>query len=253
MTFTAHLSQMKKYDIVKVARRTEKKGRNFGYGTTYHNKTIDDIMEEEVIITALDKNFYSLLPYFYGNTIVIHDPTECKPQVLEHLHHYKVITIRKEVSKLLEGHLIDNTFLPHPYIMFDEDKECKKTGAISLSRIDFDKNIDIILKANEQLKEPVEIYGFPNDLYVYHKLRHLNYDKYYKGRFPKDEQALIDLLKYKKYVVDMSSIHKDGGGSQYTFLEAINSGCCLVLNKKWVEGKETLFEHRNRSFSRSCC
>ncbi len=243
VTFTAHLSQMKKYDIVKVARRTEKKGRNFGYGTTYHNKTIDDIMEEDVIITALDKNFYSLLPYFYGNTIVIHDPTECKPQVLEHLHHYKVITIRKEVSKLLEGHLIDNTFLPHPYIMFDEDKECKKTGAISLSRIDFDKNIDIILKANEQLKEPVEIYGFPNDLYVYHKLRHLNYDKYYKGRFPKDEQALIDLLKYKKYVVDMSSIHKDGGGSQYTFLEAINSGCCLVLNKKWVEGKETLFEH----------
>ena len=63
--------------------------------TNYINKTVDDIMEEDVIITAIDKNYYSLLPYFYGNTIVIHDPTECKPEVLKHLHNYRYNRIEK--------------------------------------------------------------------------------------------------------------------------------------------------------------
>jgi len=244
VTFTAHLSQIKDVNIFKIARRDEKKGRPFGYGTTYFNKKLDSIIGEELIITAIDKHYYSLLPYFYGQTIVIHDPTECKPQVLEHLHNFRVITIRKEVSRLLEANLIDNTFLPHPYVMFDEITSVKKKkGAISISRIDFDKNIDIILKANERLEEPIEIYGACNDLYVYHKLRQFNFDEYYKGKFPKSYQALQELIQDKKYVVDMSSINKDGGGSQYTFLEAIANHCCLILNEKWVKGKETDFKH----------
>ena len=43
----------------------------------------------------------------------------------------------------------------------------------------------------------------------------------------------------------MSSIKGDGGGSQYTFLEAIYQGCVLVLNQKWVENTNSLFKHNH--------
>ena len=86
----------------------------------------------------------------------------------------------------------------------------------------------------------VDIYGAVNDLYVYHKLRHTNFKKYYKGKFEKTFDAVNDLLKDCKFVVDMSAIKKDGGGSQYTFLEAIYMDCALILNK---EGVKTPFKH----------
>ena len=46
----------------------------------------------------------------------------------------------------------------------------------------------------------------------------------------------------------MSAINKDGGGSQYTFLEAIHMDCALVLNKKWVEGVKTPFKHEENCY-----
>ena len=89
---------------------------------------------------------------------------------------------------------------------------------------------------------PVDIYGAMNDLYVYHKLRDTQFRRYYKGKFPKTFEALTDLLATSKFVVDMSAINRDGGGSQYTFLEAIY-GLCLGLSSKWVEGVKTPFRH----------
>jgi hypothetical protein len=46
------------------------------------------------------------------------------------------------------------------------------------------------------------------------------------------------ILTRAKFMVDMSSIAylNDGGGTQYTFLEAIYSDCAIVLNRKWIDG-----------------
>ena len=44
-----------------------------------------------------------------------------------------------------------------------------------------------------------------------------------------------DLLNNCMFVVDMSIIKGDGGGTQYTFLEAIYHDCALILHKEWVE------------------
>ena len=41
------------------------------------------------------------------------------------------------------------------------------------------------------------------------------------------------------FVVDMSIIKGDGGGTQYTFLEAIYHDCALILHKEWVEAGDT--------------
>ena len=246
VSFTAHLANKFNYPLYKVTNNTESKTRPFGYDVQYQNISINDLVKlPNLLITCIDKKFYEYLPKIKSATIVIHDPTELKEPVLEALKRFKIITIRETVQKLLKtDYKLSSRFLYHPFYEFPK-KQGKKTKAISLSRVDFDKHTDIIIDANDKLPEnkQVQIYGAVNDLYVYHKLRHTNFKKYYKGKFDKTFDAVNDLLKNCKFVVDMSAIKKDGGGSQYTFLEAIYMDCALVLNKKWVEGVKTPFKH----------
>ena len=111
--------------------------------------------------------------------------------------------------------------------------------------IDYDKHTDIILKANRLLPETEQIliHGFVNKRYAYLKLGSLPFAQSYRGVFPKTFGALNAILKDAKYCVDMSVIQHDGGGTQYTFLEAIYQGVVLVINKRWVEGYDTPFIH----------
>jgi len=252
VSFTAHLSRKFNYPLFKIGNNTESKTRPYGYGVDYQNVTIADILKKgKILITAVDKKFYPYLEQIKKATIVIHDPTELKPDVIEFIKKdgVNVITIRKTVKKLLkEKHNIHSKFLYHPFYSFDI-KTKKKTQAVSISRVDFDKHNDIILKANKKLKNPVKIYGALNDLYVYHGgLKQLGFDKYYKGKFEKTFESIGHILEDSKFVVDMSAIKNDGGGSQYTFLEAIHCECALVLNKKWVEGTNSPFKDKINCF-----
>ena len=246
VSFTAHLALKCDYPLFKVGNKTEGKTRPYGYGVEYQNVAISDLVKKpNLLITAIDKNYYQYLPEIKSATIVIHDPTELKEPVLEALKRFKVITIRETVQKLLrEKHGIESTFLYHPLYKFPRGDQKKTSGkAISLSRVDFDKHTEMIVEANKGLKMPVEIYGAMNDLYVYHKLRDTQFRRYYKGKFPKTFDALTELLATSKFVVDMSAINRDGGGSQYTFLEAIYMDCALILSSKWVAGVKTPFRH----------
>ena len=42
-------------------------------------------------------------------------------------------------------------------------------------------------------------------------------------------------------MIDMSIIKQDGGGTQYTFLEAIYEDCILILHNEWIS-KGSLFK-----------
>jgi len=260
VTFTAHLSLKYNIPLCKISSRTEKKERPYGYNVNYKNINIDSLKEllkmgHKPIITAIDKNFYHILDIIPdGSTIVIHDPTEFnkkqKKVVLDNLSRLNVIVIRKTVQDLLlKDYGIHSTFKPHPYVS-SLSKCNNKDGAISISRIDYDKNIEMIVKANISLPlhKRIEIYGEPNELYIYRKLKefdHFNVKEpgtMYRGHFPKDFSFLSNLLCSKKYVVDCSTIHQDGGGTQYTFLEAIDAGCILILNKKWVNSPHSIWK-----------
>ena len=84
--------------------------------------------------------------------------------------------------------------------------------------------------------DKIKIYGAKNDLYIYHHLTkklNLPLDNYY-GTFKKKFSDLNDILSKALYVIDLSAIKNDGGGSQYTFLEAIYQDCILILNEKWI-------------------
>ena len=254
VSFTAHLSLKYSLPLFKLGSRTEEKQREYGYGAQYQNRAPSDLPKGRILITAIDKSYYEFLDKLPdGTMIVIHDPTEVsgkgKEQVLKALARFKVITIRESVKKFLKEQFgIKSKFIIHPFYEYPFTKTKDPGGAVSISRIDFDKHTDIILKANKSLKDPVEIYGAINRQYVFFKLNDLGFKKYYKGPFEKSFEDLDDILADAKFVVDMSVIKNDGGGSQYTFLEAMYQGCALVINAKWVTGSKTEFEDGKNCF-----
>ena len=257
VTFSAQLAMINNTHIHKITKCGEKKHRDYGYGVQYRNiplSILDNLKKDDkIIISAIDKHFHFVLKTLDLSkcTIVIHDPTEIKSQkefLLDYLPHMNVITIRKSVHDLLNSINIKNTFKPHPYIKRDTISLQSKNGVVSISRVDWDKHTDIIVKANKLLRDKISIYGDKNDRYVYQKLRDLDTMKEedpsscYRGRFNKDPIALRNILKSKQFVIDLSKIKLDGGGTQYTFLEAIDNNCILILNKDWVNVKNSIWE-----------
>jgi len=259
VTFTAHLSKKYDWPIYKITKKTEKNKRDYGYECSYQNSCLADILAlDNILITAVDKHYWSYLHLFPKDTeIVIHDPTECKSSKAGNplvqglnpvLPNFKVITIRESVQEyLLKTFQIDSTYLRHPFYNYPKsDKKGLGYNAVCISRIDFDKNTDIILKANqliEDKKNQIYLFGAENRIYVHHKLKELNVQEFWKGKFPKNLEPTYEdksILKDAKYMVDMSIIKGDGGGTQYTFLEAIYQDCVLVLHEEWIN-KGSLF------------
>lgn len=263
VTFTAHFSKKNNYPIYKITKNTEKNKRCFGYDCEYQNiKLIDALKLDNILITAIDKHYWEYIHLFPSNTeIVIHDPTECKitksgnPLVqkigmLEPvLPNMKVITIRESVQEYLASNFkITSSFMKHPFYEYPKTtKEGLGHKCVSIARIDFDKNTDILLKANQLITEKknhIYLFGAENRIYVHHKLKDLNVEEYWKGKFPKALSPTYygkSILKDAKFMIDMSTIKNDGGGTQYTFLEAIYENCILVLNNEWIS-KGSLFQ-----------
>ena len=254
VSFTAHLALKYSLPLYKIGSRTEEKQRDYGYGVKYQNRAPNDLPKGRILITAIDKSYYEFLEKMPdGTIIVIHDPTEVsgkgKEPVLKALARFKVITIRESVKKFLKDEFnIKSKFIIHPFYEYPISKSKSPKDAVSVSRVDFDKHTDIILKANKHLKNPIDIYGAINRQYVFFKLNDLGFKRFYKGGFEKSFEDLDDILSEAKYVVDMSVIKNDGGGSQYTFLEAMYQGCALIINAKWVENSKTEFVNGKNCF-----
>lgn len=260
VSFTAHLALKHDLPLYKIGNKTEEskdgdaKLREFGYGVQYQNLSAKDIPSGKNLITAIDKTCYCHLKDFpTGTYIVIHDPTEVSSKATEplvqELKRFKILTIRKSVQEYLKKKLnLSSKFLLHPFYEYPFEKSAKPKDAVSISRIDFDKHTDILLKANKELTNPILIYGAHNRMYVHFKLEGLGFKKYYKGQFEKSFEELSKILEDAKYVTDMSVIKHDGGGSQYTFLEAIYQKCALIINAKWVEGVATPFKDKVNCF-----
>ena len=263
VTFTAHLSKKNNYPIYKITKRTEKKKRDFGYECEYQNLNLADALKlDNPLITAIDKHYWQYIHLFPKDTeIVIHDPTECKitkdknplvqsinerPPILSNV---RIITIRESVQEyLLKTFSFDSIFMRHPFYKYPK-VDCDGLGyrCVSIARIDFDKNTDILLKANQKIKDKknhIYLFGAENRIYVHHKLKELNVVEYWKGKFPKKLSPTYEnkrILKDAKFMIDMSTIKNDGVGTQYTFLEAIYEDCILILNKEWIS-KGSLFQ-----------
>lgn len=243
VTFTAHLALKHSWPVFRLKDHSEKRSRPLGYGITYRNTRLSDV-SGPCLITAIDrKNLHLLACFPAGTWLVIHDPTEITKKTLSVFQKFRLITIRRSVHDYIkETYDLDSLFLLHPFHSYSTSDEVR-TESVSINRIDFDKHQDIVLRAN-QLGADIKLFGSINRLYVHLKLKDLPFSDSYKGSFPKSFEALNNILSRAKFVVDMSQIKKDGGGTQYTFLEAIHHGCILVLHRKWVEGFESVFVDR---------
>jgi len=247
VTFTAHLLHtLHRKEVFRIAKkRFETRKKNFGYGIRYQNVPLEYLDSvQNIFITDMFQQF-ECLPKLKGRkgreiTIVIHDPGEISKFNEPYLKYWNIITIRKSMQQyLLDRYDIESKFIYHPFhsypIKQHDDDEENKTQAISISRIDFNKNIEIILDANKRAKNPAKIYGWPNKEYVYQKLDHVAFNQYYQGKYVKSFDATSKILKKSKFMIDLSILQNDGGGTQYTFLDAIYHNCAIILNRQWIE------------------
>lgn len=244
-SYTAHLCHALasvdcEFSLFKITNKTEKTQRNFGYGIKYRNLSLSDALHEEGhnLICALGTRYKeagnALLDG--GSHIVKHDPGEAKffttPKG-------RTIVIRK--TNLSTG----ATFIPHPYYPKHDDRDVitKTTTAGTVARIDSDKKTEIILLANRLLpaEKQIQIRGYAHTTYARFRLNKKcpEWKDAMKNEaqigFPKD--ALhngVKILEPAKFAVDLSVIKNDGGGTQYTFLEAMDAKCVNVLYRDWI-------------------
>ena len=260
-TFTAHLIHRmmnNKPVILRVgnANRSEKKLRKFGYGLVYQNVASDVVYKTKYpFITVYKENYFHLISKlnekrknFDDITLVIHDHRDISGSSLPYVKKWKLITIRKTVQHYLKNKFdLDSLFLPHPFYTYPVITKKVPTDAVSISRISFEKNTDIILRANKLLNDnqSIKLYGCLSRIYVHHFLGGQNGDftKYYYGQFEKSFSTLSKILAEAKFVVDLSVLKHDGGGTQYTFLEAIHNGCALILHRNWLKNNDVKEEY----------
>lgn len=244
VTFTSHLIEAMIANnqtgvLRKIGNNTERKGRPFGYGKTYWNTSLEDakkiVANEPSIIVAAAKKFRDTTDELLslGARIVIHDPTELKNLPPVEFMQDQCVVIRKVGLNMLP----DATFIRHPYKRMEAEVVPKVIQCVSTSRIDFDKHTDILLDANRLLPDDkkIDIRGFENRLYTKFKILP-KYPEWVQSvtHYPREEDAAFNILQGAQYMADMSIIKGDGGGTQYTFLEAWDAGAVPIIHGDWV-------------------
>lgn len=266
--FTQHLHKSFKvmgYDpaIYKIRQRSEAKERYFGAETYYRNVSIGEALEIvrccPSIITATeykrDEHGYIDALLKAGAGVVIHDWTEMDrgfDDILLELE-IRVVSIRSVNVEMLASYGVESVFIQHPYISAGIKPGNRHMRAVSLSRLDWDKNNHIIVEANTVVS-PRNVCYMWGSKYNRFFLKDKIYDvfpgwesrrftgPYYMGPHLDIPNFPVWMASNADFVVDMSVIKGDGGGTQYCFLEAIDGGAVLVLNSDWIlDGG--LFQH----------
>ncbi|MGA8081797.1 MAG: hypothetical protein WB988_08030, partial [Candidatus Nitrosopolaris sp.] len=122
----------------------------------YQNVSINDILQRTkrpFFITIFKENYLAVITRLNDggdnkNVLVIHDHRDISEKVVPYIKNkWKLITIRKTVQEYLNTkYNLDSLFLYHPFYPYSVTKtHKKKKGAVSISRISFEKNTDIII------------------------------------------------------------------------------------------------------------
>ena len=275
VTFTTHLyhgllgqlpsvndrfAESEEHEVIRVTTRTEKVYRDMGNYVPYRNMKEEDVLELEgpLLITALDKHHRELGMRLLeqGAYIVIHDPTELRnPEFRDFIDSSQVIVIRQSMLE----HMPDATFIPHPYMaartvdpLNYQEWMNRDNYAINIARLDFDKNSHWLFEANRVLppNKQILIRGAENRMYTKNKIvpkypeyvQDSNREVEDRAIFKLDFRGALALCKSSKYMTDFSVIQGDGGGTQYTFLEAIDAGTICLLHKEWIRPKDSMVD-----------
>jgi len=212
-------------------------------GTVMAQQVPPDAVSElpgNLFVTALENKSAHIAKRLWKRKVIynVADPTELDAARIEsyakahHLLCNGPMMIEAMARKSLKASIMPHPYLPsHPVGQRDQH-------AVSFSRLDWDKHTDIICSANQMLSfaNRCQIYGAENRLYTYMSLcqKFPDWKSAYRGQFAKESGAGAKLAANFKWAVDMSAIKGEGGRVQYTFLEAWDAGCGLILNTKWT-------------------
>lgn len=250
-SFTIHLYQAlkllgRKPAIYRVKERGERKERPLGLyeGVSYRNITIDEALKivknsPSLMTAPCNQKFMPYCPdaiprlMQQGMRTVLHDPTEFEIYDMSKLQ--KPICIRPSMKK----HVPSAVFIPHPYVKcgVDFSKAKRPWLAVSISRMTFRKRSNLIFEANAMLPKErrVVFRGSENRMFTRFSIMP-KYPDYEQGKtgFPMEWGAAVKECAKAKFAVDMSWFPQDGGGSQYTFMEAWDAGTVNVVHDDWL-------------------
>lgn len=264
-TFTAHLYRALELaghtpHLFRVRQRSERFLRPFGKfdGTFYRNVSVADALKVVGEMPSLqtapgNAKFFPFDPAAMsklmsaGMRVVLHDPTEISiyedAGVIGHSWR-RPICIRPSMKQFFP----EAKFIPHPYVRRWTELPDKTRLACSLSRVTFAKRTTIIVEANRLLlrdNKSIKILGGENRMYVHHKLRKEFPEYASSAGSPLTLHAGAELCANYKFMVDMSWLKEDGGGSQYTFMEAWDAGAVPVIHEDWCRIKGEMSPSNN--------
>lgn len=251
VSYTLHLIEALRaagadVQLWKMGNRTEEFERVFAKTSyKYRNTTLDDALKRrgKHLIVVLAKNqvqFGEALMKKKRARIIVHDAVEGR--FYDDLPFKRPFLVR---ANLVE-HYPDGIFIPQPFHRAYPNQSTlsghnkREFNAVSLSRIDFDKNTDILLEANELLskKFQIDIRGFENRLYTkFNILPRFPYWEQSKRAFSNDINSGSHIARTAKFMVDLTEIKGDGGGTQYTYMEAMDAGTICVVHTSWLDKK----------------
>lgn len=192
-----------------------------------------------------------------GLRCVVHDPNEFAHQgrrkgAYDHLDgfsHAGLPTLPTRpicIRPTMRQFYANAVFIPHPYVreftgaMWPAGGIGMKTGtrkpACTIARLTFVKRPKILLDANRLLRptRQIQFHGAENRLTTF-ALRQ-QYPELTQGGYNLPLQWGVSARKAAEYTlaVDMTYFPNDGGGSQYTFMEAWDAGTVNVVHRDWL-------------------
>lgn len=249
-SFTAHLARSliqlgHSVDIIRIGKK-QRSGVYFAYGLDSRVVTMEQAR-------TIARTTPSLIAYCFwkkmgehcsvllrmGVPIVMHDPAEFYQDWADIMRRFdgKALVIRKRNIRGLLEMGVKSTYVPHPYAPSGVQDCLFQYNAVSIARVDFRKRTYIICQANRMVERElaVQLYGETNRVYVYHQLskQFPEWEQWYHGMFKDKVGEAVRIARSGRFVVDLTAIKGDGGGTQYTFFEAWEANRTLVLNRSW--------------------
>lgn len=276
VSYTSHLCRSLRLmghecEVYKVRARTEGKPRPFSDGVNYTNISIADAKavirksDHSIITATFFRGYEDIICDLIeeGAEVVLHDHTDIRQDFADFLYEYEVrpIVIRQANLAAVREFDLEPLYVPHPYVPASNiSKNGKRpVHAVSVCRMDYDKHTDWLIATNEKLppERQIQFWGRHTRMYMFQKIvgKYKGWDdaKNYTGpnypkehhNFPRESGFAVRLNSEAHFSCDMSAIKGDGGGTQYSFLEAIDGGAVLVINRAWLHPNKAFneFEH----------
>ena len=240
--FAANLQMVTGWPMVRLSKRSTKPAKKIpGWPVEYHLRTLEELIDdprplilaggswvhEEAVWHRLDKRKE-------GVYWVFHDPTEFKTMPHTRAFDPMLCVVLRQANL---RHQPMATLLPQPYAPSYADTSVllRYRHAVSTARVDAMKQSHLLVEANRRISDEKKILlsGSPNRMYVYGKK--VKYPELLNLHSrPPGFGSGAALCRTAEYSVDMTRIVGDGGGLQYTTLEAIDAGAVPVVWNEWL-------------------